>query len=415
MKRKESLSVRLGRRLLRSGFIINLLKRAAGSRKNLSEPDRIILQFQLDLVRMAYPGNGEKVVWANAFVPPELIWGLSLVPFYPEIASAVGAGLGLSHKSLPKAGEAHYSTDLCTFHRNNVGLILTGFYPGAGAYVCTSNLCDVAGQMFANFAYENQKPFFLIDVPQDDDEESLEYVEGQLEELIEMLTTSTGAKFDPERLREAVRLSNQALEYAEKIDELRTKRPSPLRGSAMLNRLGAMPCVFGHPDGVAYYRALYEYARDLAERGESEQPNQKIRLYWMHLRPYFSTDLFTHLEDELGVLIAFEEFGIWWKHLDKERPLRSLARKIMCHSCHGPIERRVEKVLRDVERFDVDGVVHFNHWGCRQSTGSLQVIRERLKEHGIPFLQIEGDCIDATNLQIGPLRTRIEAFVEMLA
>lgn len=30
------------------------------------------------------------------------------------------------------------------------------------------------------------------------------------------------------------------------------------------------------------------------------------------------------------------------------------------------------------------------------------------------MLELDGDCIDPANLQSGPLRTRIEAFVEIL-
>ena len=41
-------------------------------------------------------------------------------------------------------------------------------------------------------------------------------------------------------------------------------------------------------------------------------------------------------------------------------------------------------------------------------------MRDVLRSRGIPFLQLDGDCIDETNLQLGPLRTRIQGFLEML-
>jgi benzoyl-CoA reductase/2-hydroxyglutaryl-CoA dehydratase subunit BcrC/BadD/HgdB len=42
------------------------------------------------------------------------------------------------------------------------------------------------------------------------------------------------------------------------------------------------------------------------------------------------------------------------------------------------------------------------------------VLRDALREEGIPLLQMDGDCIDETNLQMGPLRTRVQGFLEML-
>jgi benzoyl-CoA reductase/2-hydroxyglutaryl-CoA dehydratase subunit BcrC/BadD/HgdB len=135
----------------------------------------------------------------------------------------------------------------------------------------------------------------------------------------------------------------------------------------------------------------------------------------MHLKPYFRTDLMSWLEDEMGAAIAFEEASnVWWEPLDERRPLRALADKMLSVYYNGPLGNRLETTLNCVEEFDAQAVVHFHHWGCRQSTGALQVMRDVLKDKGIPFLQVDGDCIDETNLQLGPLRTRIQAFLEML-
>ena len=83
-------------------------------------------------------------------------------------------------------------------------------------------------------------------------------------------------------------------------------------------------------------------------------------------------------------------------------------------SMQGPIQRRVDRVLRHIELYQCTGAVHFSHWGCRQSTGALRVIRTQLRKAGIPLLVLDGDCVDPTNLQLGPLRTRVDAFIEML-
>jgi benzoyl-CoA reductase/2-hydroxyglutaryl-CoA dehydratase subunit BcrC/BadD/HgdB len=135
----------------------------------------------------------------------------------------------------------------------------------------------------------------------------------------------------------------------------------------------------------------------------------------MHLRPYFSSELLPHLEDDLGGVIAFEETStVWWDELDEEQPLRSLARKMLAMYMHGPVERRADLALRHIARYRCEGAIHFNHWGCRQSSGALRVLRDRLRREGVPLLTLDGDCVDPTNLQLGPLRTRIDAFIEML-
>jgi benzoyl-CoA reductase/2-hydroxyglutaryl-CoA dehydratase subunit BcrC/BadD/HgdB len=81
---------------------------------------------------------------------------------------------------------------------------------------------------------------------------------------------------------------------------------------------------------------------------------------------------------------------------------------------NGPIARRLQGILDGVARYGCDGVIHHSHWGCRQSAGAVRVIRDRLRREGIPLLDLDGDCLDPTNVQPGPLRTRMEAFIETL-
>jgi benzoyl-CoA reductase/2-hydroxyglutaryl-CoA dehydratase subunit BcrC/BadD/HgdB len=244
----------------------------------------------------------------------------------------------------------------------------------------------------------------------------LSYLTHQLVELVGALTSALGVVYEPERIREALCLSNQARALALHVAALRVTDPAPLRGSSMLSQLGMLTTMFGHPTAVAYYRALRDYTRERVERSEPEQAHQKLRVYWMHLKPYFSDELLPHLEDDLGAVIAFEEAStVWWDELDLEQPLRALAGKMLAVYFNGPIERRVDLALRNIRRYQCVGAVHFSHWGCRQSMGALRNVRLGLRREGIPLLELDGDCVDPENLQLGPLRTRVDAFVEMLA
>jgi benzoyl-CoA reductase/2-hydroxyglutaryl-CoA dehydratase subunit BcrC/BadD/HgdB len=416
MPARERLRLRAIKRLLRSRLALRLARRAV---RRLSTPkphDRVAWDFYLELAEKLYADRATPAVWTNIFVPCELIWGLGLVPFYPETASAIGAGLGLSPLGVGGADALGYPVDLCTFNRSAAGLRAAGLYPRGDAYLATSNLCDVSGQLLAGFAYTQGRPFFILDVPQSADEAALAYLTAQLEEWVERCRIELGVSYEPERMRQAVRLSNQARALALEVAALREAHPAPLRGSSMLGQLGVLTAMLGHPSGVAYYRALRDYTLERTKRSEPEQPNQKVRLYWMHLKPFFTTDLLPHMEDDLGAVVAFEELStVWWDPLDEEQPLRSLARKMLAMFLNGPVERRVDVALRQVDRYRCAGAVHFSHWGCRQASGALRVIRTRLRREGVPLLVLDGDCVDRTNLQLGPLRTRVEAFIEMLA
>ncbi len=414
--RLDQIKLAAGKKLLHSGRAIQFLESRV-TRDLTSRPaDRVVARFALDLIRQLYASRETRIVWSTVFFPSELLWGLGLVPFFPEIGAAVGAGIGFAEGALGRAAVEGYAVDICTFHRALAGLALEGLFPRADALIATSHLCDVSGQSLANHAHREGRPFFFVDVPTTDDEQAIDYVERQLDLTAHALCEAFGIPFDLDRVREAMRLSNEAREAALEQIALRATRPAPLRGSGMIAQIGLTVMLFGSPFGVEYHRALRDYVRERIETQTPEQSNQKLRLYWMHLRPYFGTEFMPHLENDLGVVIAFEETSsIWWEPLDEERPLRSLARKMLSNYLVGPVERRIAKALEHIERYECDGAIHFNHWGCRQSTGALRVIRDTLKRHDIPFLQIDGDCIDSANLQLGPLLTRVEAFVETLA
>jgi benzoyl-CoA reductase/2-hydroxyglutaryl-CoA dehydratase subunit BcrC/BadD/HgdB len=402
-------------RLLRSRRALRLA-RGVLKRQTAYRPHELVsLDFTLGLVEGLYADRSAPAIWTNIFFPSELMWGLGLVPFYPEMGASVGAGLGLSPIGVQRSEALGYPVDLCTFNRSAAGLRDAGYYPDADAYVSTSNLCDVTGQMLANFAYEDQRPFFLLDVPPHPDQGAVAYLTAQLEDLVEHWTQALDIRYDRERLRQAIRLSNQARKLALEVMALREAQPAPLRGSAMLGQLGILTSIFGHPAGGDYYQALRDYTLERIERTDPEQTNQKVRLYWMHLKPYFMTELLSHLEDNLGAVIAFEESSnVWWDKLDEEDPIPSLARKILTNPLNGPVERRLHLAQDHMFRYQCAGAIHFSHWGCRQSSGALRNVRVHLRKEGLPLLVIDGDCVDPANLQLGPLRTRIEAFVEML-
>ncbi len=412
---QERLKIGALKWLMRSRLGLRLARGALTRGVRYKPHDRVSSDFFLELAQQVYTDHSTPVVWTNIFVPCELIWGLGLVPFYPETWAGLAAALGLSSLGVEGAEVLGYPVDLCTVHRSAAGLRAAGLYPHADAYIATSNTCDVTSQMLAGSAHAQGRPFFFLDAPQGKEETDVAYLVAQLQELVAGLTTEVGVPFEPERMCQAIRFSNQARALALEVAALREARPAPLRGSALLDQLGILTSMFGHPAGVTYYRALRDYTLGRIQGNEAEQANQRVRLYWMHLKPYFPTELLPHMEDDLGAVIAFEEASsVWWDALDEERPLRSLARKILSNYLNGPVERRADMALDHIARYQCVGAIHFSHWGCRQSSGALHVLRGRLRKVGVPLLVLDGDCVDSTNLPMGPLRTRIEAFVEML-
>jgi len=414
---RESWRRRLAPLVLRSGLTYSWLRLATRLR-----PGRFPLRttqrmatFGLGLTGRAYARGGRNCVWANTFAPTELLYALGLTPFSPEIGAATAASLGLHDWLLQTADSHWYATDGCSFHRCAAGGDLLGLTPVPRALVCTAHVCDGVGKLCADVAERHNRPLYLIDTPSDRGPDAERYLAGRLRDLTERLADATGSRLDQRRLRQAIVNSNDARRYMLQVAELRQARPAPLLGNQALGFLFLVFCAQGSEGAVHVYRRLAEELRQRVAAGYAAVPGERRRLIWLHLRPYYPGNILARLEPETQCVIAFEEMNyVYWDEMDPDRPYESLAKKLMSHITWGDIERRRRAVLRMVEDYGADAVIHFSHWGCRQSCGGVQLLRDALAPRGVPLLSLDGDCIDPTVAPEGPVRTRLEGFLEML-
>ncbi|HBT47632.1 MAG TPA: hypothetical protein DEA73_07135 [Peptococcaceae bacterium] len=415
-KLRSALAEPLKRRALHSPLVIKLVRQILSAQKRAFpwEASHLLALKAIDQAADAFLGRGP-VVWHNVFFPTELLYGLGVVPFAPEAAAAAAVGLGLVDEAFRAADGRWFGTDGCSFHRLALGCEVAGYFPRPQAVVCTSHLCDIAPQSLALTAARHDIPFHLLDVPQRAGPEETRYVARQLKEMFFSLAEGLRKEPDTERLAEALRRSNEAREGLLRVSRLRREPPAVIRGDEAHGFLYIMLTSFGSPWAAVVYDKWYEELKRRREQGRWAVPREKIRLLWLHLRPYYANDIFKILEHEGGAVVVFEEMNhVYWDELDPRHPFLSLARKVLSHHGLGPLEGRLGAVKGMVEDFGVQGVVHFAHWGCRQSTAGAALIQQALREQGIAFLNLDGDCVDRQKYAPGAVRTRLEGFLELL-
>ncbi|ACX52799.1 2-hydroxyglutaryl-CoA dehydratase D-component [Ammonifex degensii KC4] len=365
--------------------------------------------FALEETERAFRPRSSPVVFTSAFFPTEIVRALGYVVFSPEVAAALASSLGLASSCLREAEGAWYGRDTCSFHRCAAGALELGLFPKPDALCASTHLCDGAPQLFANLARRLRVPFFLLDVPQEESPEALEYVGRQLERIYRQLAELGGKKPEEGALAGALEASERFRRALLRIESCRKKKSFPLPPDFFLNNLVYLTFV-GQGSGEAA-----ELVELLAEELENLSPSPgRVRLLWLHLKPYHDSSLMACLAQR-GVTLAGEEMThVYWPELDPFSPFMSLARKVLSHFAHGPATRRAATLRRLVKEQACDGVVCFAHWGCRQSSGAVEILRECFSRWGIPFLVLEGDCVDGSAAGKGQVLTRLEAFLEIL-
>ena len=144
-----------------------------------------------------------------------------------------------------------------------------------------------------------------------------------------------------------------------------------------------------------------------------------LRILWVHTLPYWQESLCRIFDYNDRVEIAVCDMDIDIdidapEDLTWTDPYRTMAEYLIRNWYNGPSQRRVGRTLEYAEKMKADGIIYFCHWGCKQSSGGSVLLKEEMQNKGIPMLILDGDGIDKRNSHDGQIKTRLEAFLEML-
>jgi benzoyl-CoA reductase/2-hydroxyglutaryl-CoA dehydratase subunit BcrC/BadD/HgdB len=257
--------------------------------------------------------------------------------------------------------------------------------------------------------------YFLIDVPQESGEAAIDYVAIQLEGMAIKISELTGLPLSREKLVEAIRISNHTREYALWVNKLRQSVPAPMRGSEALGYLYLTGMAYGSTSGLKIYKTMADELERRVARKHAPLGEEKHRLLWLHLRPFFRNRIFRYLEKERKAAIAFEEINhVYWPELDPERPYWSVAQRMVSNFINDPIESSLALYFQLIKDYKIDGVIQLAHWGCRWNYGRIKILKEAFQEKGIPFMSLDCDLISERNFNETQIKSRLDTFLDML-
>lgn len=373
------------------------------------------LRLIASLFKKAY--SPESVVaWRNTFVPTEMIFALDIVPFAAEANCAMFSGSDLSMKPLDTAESNCYSADICSFLRTVIGTSIGDCMACPDFLLSTSHYCDGAAKVFYDVSKRYGKDFFLLDVPYDyNTAEAVNYLASQIEDIMQKMAQKIGIKIDYNKFTEVINNSNEATKYLRLVNELRKNVPAPMLGGESIDYAAMTANFWGLKEAVDIYKLLYEELKERVSNKTGALPEEKYRILWRNLRAYHSPEIMNYIELKKGAVIAFEETNyVHWEDMNPKEPYKSLAKKILSNPPISRIENWITKTLEVIKDYRIDGVIEFAHRGCRHLNSAAPIVKKELQRRGIPFLIIDGDCIDGRDYSDKQTKVRIDAFLELL-
>lgn len=373
-------------------------------------------KYALEIARLGqrlYSGN--RVAWCGVAAPFDLLNTMGVTSCFIEFIGATLATMNLAQPFLQEAEHRGYASDACGYHRAVIGAAYQGMMPIPDFLIGTTCPCSGGLATIENLARHFKKDLFVLHIPQEESNGGVEYLADQMKEMTKFISAHTGENLDEDQFSKAIERSNKARELMTEVYRLAQHVPSP-NSSHDLSDFGIiMTLFFGREEAIDMAKA---YRDEFAARIKVEKNNvsgEKVRLLWIQNRIQFRNPLIAMLEKEYQAKIVVDELNdITWEPIDLKNPYIGLAKRAISIPFNGNIEHRLVQLKKLAKNYKIDGAINPCHWGCRQGTGARGLIETGLKEIGVPVLNLEVDCIDERNFAEGQLRTRLEAFVEMI-
>lgn len=354
--------------------------------------------------------NADSSAIVNIYLPCEILHAMGIYQMFPEALSCYLTAAGSERIFIETAENNGVPKTLCSYHKVFVGMAESGVMPKPKFIINTSLACDVNHLSFRRIADYYGVPQFMIDVPSRYNESNLNYVENQLHQMVDFIEGNSDFRLDENKLAEAVGRSKNTLNNFRKILELKKDRYVSDQMTSQMFSVFATHVMLGTEEAEKYSRDMIEQLSALPKERKG------VRLLWVHTLPYWQDALrdllnFTDRCEIVACDIAFDALDV---DLNTENPYRFMADRLLRNTVNGGGERRINAVLKYAKELDVDGVIWYCHWGCKQTAGNSARAKETLESNGIPTLILDGDGCNSQNVNDGQTVTRMEAFLELL-
>lgn len=353
-----------------------------------------------------------KTIWTSVLFPSEILHPFGITPLTLEVIVGSFSTLGLSPSLIDSADEMDVPKTMCSFHRALLGLSKARLLNKPLLVGATSIMCDGNVKSFAETARLQGIPFLFIDIPFEESGDAIRYVESQLESALLLLSDISKVKLTKELFGKSITRTNKTIALAKKFYELRHQTDKTvLKCHEQANFAFPMHYLLGSERLIKMMNVCVDSisaGRQVGRRGSSP-----LRVMWLHIVPQYPSAIWDIIDDGKKSRVVCDEYSNpYFDEYDVLNPLRSIAARLVNHPSNGPINRRIDHILKVARNFRVDAIVHYSSWGCHQASGNIELLGKAMRDAGFQFLNLNGDAADFRNSSFEQHRTRLETPIE---
>jgi benzoyl-CoA reductase/2-hydroxyglutaryl-CoA dehydratase subunit BcrC/BadD/HgdB len=364
--------------------------------------------------------NDKKVIgYMCLFAPIELILAADAIPI------RVNSGW----YDTAKLGDRVVPVEVCPVVRSTIGAKMIGLSPylelsDALINVLTCDAITKLGEILSDY-----KPIWTMTIPRvKDSAQSLRLWNDEIKTMKSQIEALTGNKIDRKKLRSAIELTQKATKAFRRLQEIRKGAPVIMGRDAMLVNQTYMW------DDIKRWTEKTEALCDELEKRVQKKmwacPPDTPRVM-VTGTPMIWPDnwkLPTLIEEGApqGVLVAdelcsserllYDPVGVDEWNMDDmfnaigERYL--MASTCPCFTSADGNEDRINWLLNKIKEWNIQGVIYYVHRGCMLYAMEYTRVKKVLDSISVPVYYLDTEY---TREDVGQMKTRVEAFLEMLS
>lgn len=346
--------------------------------------------------------TGKPVVgWFCSYTPLEILQAAGLHPLriVPEPGRAM------------TRADTYIDRNFCPYVRTCLGEALDGYYSFLDGLVVV-NSCDPMRRLYDTWRYYVGGDFIqLLDLPRVDTDSAVAYYRERLEDFKAEIEKHFKVKVSDEMLSDTIAVQNRNRSLLKELYLLNINKGMPLPATqvqAVIRAGTVLPA-------EVYTGLLEQLLRDVdsSDDGRSDGPRLLIT------GSILDNPQIIGLVEEYGAHMVGDDLctgtrRFWDTAEAEDDPLTALSshylNRIPCPRMKESL-RRFDHIFRMIGDLRVNGVIFYTLKFCDPFLFDVPVLKGLLDDKGIPNLVLEGDYSPGT---LGRVKTRIEAFVEML-
>lgn len=347
--------------------------------------------------------QGKKVVgYFCLYAPVEII----------QAAGAIPVRLARADYQSELQGERFLRADACPFCKASLGKFAHDPLYQLVDGVVTVNTCDMMRRLPESITANFSVPVFSLYLPRTSEPfpNRLSAFRAGLVDLKEWLGSLTGQEWQTERLIEAIDEMNRLRRKLQELDKSRAEKPPKIQGGELFD-IVALATLLPPKRMLNLLNDLLSMVR--AAAGAVDKNRVRLLLTGSIVAEEDRT-LIEIVEDSADIVADTVCTGSRWFNEEitvEEEPFAGLAcfyfNRTPC-ACRRPNSALFDYIREQVKERKVQGIVNKSLLYCDAYRFEGKWLRQEL---GIPVLEVDGDYSQENRQQ---LRTRIEAFLEML-